>query len=61
VSEDDMLHAYRNAVRVIEQADGMTMYIGAARPGAPMLEIGVIVWYEMDAIVHAMIARPKYL
>lgn len=56
-----MLHAYRHAVRVIEQPDGMTMYIGPARPGLPMLAIGVIVWHEMDVIAHAMTARPKYL
>ena len=56
-----MLHAYQFAVRVVERDDGMTMYIGPARPGTPMLEIGVIVWYEMEAIAHAMAARPKYL
>ncbi len=61
VSEDDMLHAYAFAIRHIPGSDGEVMYIGPARPGHPMLEIGVIVWHSMTAIHHAMIARPKYL
>lgn len=50
ISDDDMLHAYRNPVRVFEP-DDLTMLIGAAHNGTP-LEIGV---------ARAELARPKYL
>ena len=59
VADEDMLHAYRNPVRIFEP-DDLTMIIGAAINGA-LLEIGVITAEGIDFIVHAMSARPKYL
>lgn len=61
VSEDDMLHALEYAIRVAVQEDGVSMYLGPARPGHPVLEVGVVQWHGVYAIVHAMPARPKYL
>lgn len=59
VTDEDMLHAYRNPIRVFEP-DDLTMLVGAANDGA-LLEIGVIAAEGIDFIVHAMSARPKYL
>jgi hypothetical protein len=55
-----MLHAYRNAIDVIEQDDGLDMYIG---PGynAAMLEVGIAYSEDHGAVVvHADKAREKY-
>ncbi len=59
VTDEDMLHAYRNPIRIFEP-DDLTMIIGAAINGA-LLEVGVITAEGIDFIVHAMSARPKYL
>ena len=59
VGDHDMMHAYRNPIRVFD-LDDLTMLIGpdeAARP----LEIGVARGEGIDFIVHAMPARPKFL
>ena len=59
VRDHDMMHAYRNPIRVFD-LDDLTMLIGpdeAARP----LEIGVARGEGIDFIVHAMPARPKFL
>ena len=60
VSADDMLHAIEHHGLVFDQADGSIMYIGPARPGHPILEVGVIEWYGVLAINHAMKAQRKY-
>lgn len=62
VADDDMVHAWQNAIRIFEVGDGMTIFIGAGRDGA-LLDIGVVRprgtgW---TLIAHAMPARPKYL
>lgn len=59
VHDNDMLHAYRNPIRVFEP-DDLVMIIGPARTGA-LLEIGVATAEGIDFVVHAMSARPKYL
>jgi hypothetical protein len=62
VPEEDMLHALRNTTgRPFVMDDGMVMWIGAARDGE-LIEVGVIEWYDVDAIAHAMRpARPRFL
>jgi hypothetical protein len=60
ISDEDMLHALRNPVRVIEMDDGLTMFVGAARDGT-LLEVGVADSDAGPIIVHAMRARPKFL
>ncbi len=59
IPDDDMLHAYRNPIRVFG-LDGLTMLIGADDSGR-MLEVGVAVGDGVDFIVHAMSARQKFL
>ncbi len=54
IQDDDMLHAYRNPIRVFD-LDGLTMLI------APMKAAGVAVGDGVEFIVHAMSARQKFL
>jgi hypothetical protein len=56
ISDDDMLHAYRNPIRV-SAFDELTMLIGAGQNGQE-LEVGLAAADEF--IVHSMIARPKF-
>ena len=62
IADEDLLHAIRNAVRVFEQDDDMTMHIGPDRSGN-LLEVGTIQATDFDAtlVAHAMPARDKYL
>jgi len=57
VRDDDILHAYRNPIRVFE-LDELTMLIGPDHSGRT-LEVGVAEGVEF--IVHAMNAREKFL
>jgi hypothetical protein len=59
VSDDDMLHAYRNPTRVFT-IDDLTMLIGGDQTGR-LLEIGIVTGDNVEFIVHAMLARPKNL
>ena len=59
VSDDNMLHAYRNPIRVFD-LDGLTMLIGPDT-AARMLEIGVSEAEGIEFIVHAMPARDRFL
>jgi hypothetical protein len=59
VSEDDALHAWAFAIDAYNVGEGMVMYIGPDRSGA-LLEVGVVEWHEVVAIVHAMPARPQF-
>ena len=60
VSDEDMLHAYRNPIRIFELDDGFTMFIGANRT-AIVFEVGVVQGDPTPVIVHAMRAREKFL
>jgi len=62
ISEADMLHAIRMAIRTYRDGN-LVMYIGADQAGIRLLEVGV-----MDAtadqpprVIHAMTARTKFL
>ena len=59
VTDNDMLHAYRNPLRVFELVD-LTMLIGPDE-SARLLEIGVAEAEGIEFLVHAMPARPKFL
>lgn len=59
VADDDMMHAYRNPIRVLA-LDDLTMLIGPS-VSATLLEIGVADAEGIDFIVHAMVARPRFL
>jgi len=59
VADDDMLHAYRNPVRVFEFEE-LTMLIGSD-PAGRLLEVGTVIAEGIEFIVHAMPARQKFL
>lgn len=60
VSDDDMTHATRNALRWVVMDEDLTMLIGPAADGA-LLEIGVLDIDGEDAvIIHAMPLRRKF-
>jgi hypothetical protein len=61
VKDDDMLHAFRNALRVIElEYNGhvQLLVIGPARDGA-LLEL-VLPTGDPQRIIHAMPLRPSF-
>ena len=60
IEDDDILHAYRNPIRVTVQDDGITIVIGPDRHGR-LLEVGVAVRGDHDLLIHAMRARRKFL
>lgn len=60
LSEVEILHAYRNPVRVWELGDGFTMIVGANQ-AAIFLEVGYVEAEQVHVIVHAMRAREKFL
>lgn len=60
LDEDEILHAYRNPIRVWDLGDGFTMLIGAHR-AAIVLEVGYVQGSTAVVIVHAMRAREKFL
>jgi hypothetical protein len=59
ITDDDMLHAYRNPIRVFD-LDDLTMLIGPDT-AARLLEIGVSAAEGIEFIVHAMPARDRFL
>ncbi len=59
IADDDMLHAYRNPIRVFE-FDELTMLIGSD-PAGRLLEVGTATAEGTEFIVHAMPAREKFL
>jgi hypothetical protein len=60
ISDDDMLHAFRNPIGAEDLDEGLTMLIGPARDGA-LLEVGVADSSDGPVIIHADQARAKYL
>ena len=60
VSDEDMLHAYANPIRVFDLVEGFTMIIGANH-AAVIFEIGIVGEVTVPVIVHAMRARDKFL
>jgi len=60
VSDEDILHAYANPIRVFEFDDGFMMLI-EANPAAVLHEIGAVEATTGPVGVHAMPAREKFL
>ena len=60
VTDEDMLHACRNPIRIFELDEGFRMIIGANRT-AIVFEVGVVQASTVPVIVHAMRAREKFL
>ncbi|CCG03597.1 hypothetical protein [Blastococcus saxobsidens] len=63
IEEPDILHAYRNAYRSVEDRGdhSLIMLTGAARNGVTILEIGVVIRDGQSFVMHAMRARDSYL
>ena len=59
ISDNDMLHAYRNPIRAF-QMEELVMLIGGDDAGR-MLEVGVVAAEGVEFIIHAMPAREKFL
>lgn len=60
LDETEILHAYRNPVRIWDLGDGFTMIVGPNQ-AAIFLEVGYVDGAEAHVIVHAMKAREKFL
>jgi hypothetical protein len=60
IPDEDILHAYRNAIRSEYVDEGLTMLAGPARD-ASLVEVGVVEGEDGPVIVHAMRARKQYL
>jgi hypothetical protein len=60
LDEDQILHAYRNPVRIWDLGDGFTMILGPNQ-AAVFLEVGYVQGEHVHVIVHAMLAREKFL
>jgi hypothetical protein len=60
MTDEDMLQAHRNPIRIFELDKGFTMIIGANRT-AMVFEAGVVQASTVPVIVHAMRAREKFL
>jgi len=61
IADEDMLHAFRNALMDWHLDEDFVVSVGAARNG-DLLEIGVLGSESDDpVIVHAMRCRPQYL
>ena len=59
ISDDDMLHAYRNPIRVFDLGE-LNMLIGPDT-AARLLEVGVSEAEGIDFIVPALPTRDKFL
>lgn len=60
LNEEEILHAYRNPVRVWDLGDEFTMIVGPNK-AAIFLEVGYVEGEHVHVIVHAMHAREKFL
>ena len=60
ISREDILHAYRNPIRIFELDENLYMIIGANR-AAIILEVGVSINSNRQIIIHTMNARSRFL
>ena len=60
ISREDILHAYRNPIRIFELDENLYMIIGA-NSAAIILEVGVSINSNRQIIIHAMNARSRFL
>ena len=60
ISREDILHAYRNPIRILELDENLYMIIGTNQ-AAIILEVGVSINSNRQIIIHAMNARSRFL
>lgn len=61
VDPDDMRHAVTMAIGSVMQDEDVTVYVGPARSGRPLLEVGVLDAFTDPVVIHAMPARQKFI
>ena len=59
ISEENILHAYRNPIRLYRQVDRVLLVGGDW--GGNLLEIGFDQTEQHDVIIHAMPVRDRFL
>jgi len=60
LGKEDILHAYRNPIRVWDLGDGFTMMLGPTS-AAIILKVGYVEGDTAVVIIHAMRARRRFL
>jgi len=60
ISREDILHAYRNPIRIFELDENLYMIIGSNR-AALLIEVGLNSTSNRQVIIHAMKARNRFL
>jgi hypothetical protein len=60
ISKDDILHAYRNSIWSWQPDVEFRMLVGPRHDG-DLIEVGVSDRLDFPVIVHAMLARAKFL
>lgn len=60
LDESEILHAYRNPVRIWDLGEGFTLIVGP-NESAIFLEVGYVDGEGAHVIVHAMRARERFL
>ena len=60
ITPDDIRHAVAHPLFVFDLQEGLVMVIGAGR-SAVLLEIGIVESPQSQMVVHAMVARRKFL
>jgi len=60
VSDEDILHAFNNPIRVEDLDEGLVMLVGPDHAGN-LCEIGAVDSSDGPVVVHAMPARRKHL
>lgn len=61
VDDEDILHAYRHPIRIIDLPDDDLMMLIGPDQAARLLEIGVSTAEGIEFVIHAMPARNKFL
>ena len=60
VHEPDILHAFHHPIRGWDMGEGFVMLIGGDTSGN-LLEVGYVEGDTAPVIIHAMVAREKFL
>ena len=60
ISREDILHAYRNPIRIFELDENLYMIIGSNR-AALLIEVGLNSTSNRQVIIHAMKAQNRFL
>jgi len=60
ISREDILHAYKNPIRIFELDENLYMIIGSNR-AALLIEVGLNSTSNRQVIIHAMKARNRFL